>query len=125
MAAPVFEENGTVEFYLPPGRWFSFWDGKEVQGGGWRKEIHGFLQLPLYIYEGTVLVLGQAQGDGGFGYNWLGSGGEVRLYGVKTGDRAVLVETNGDEKGILEVDSDGELKGFDSLQGDWKVSRLG
>jgi alpha-D-xyloside xylohydrolase len=70
-------------------------------------------------------VLGQAEGEGGFGYDWLSSGGEVRLYGVKEGDKAVLVDTNGEEKGHLEVDSNGELKAFDTLKGDWKVSRLG
>jgi alpha-D-xyloside xylohydrolase len=125
LAAPVFEEDGSVEYYLPPGRWFSFWDGKEVQGGRWMKEKYGFFQLPLFVREGTVLVLGQAEGEGGFGYDWLSSGGEVRLYGVKEGDKAVLVDTNGEEKGHLEVDSNGELKAFDTLKGDWKVSRLG
>jgi alpha-D-xyloside xylohydrolase len=125
LAAPVFEEDGSVEYYLPPGRWFSFWDGKEAQGGRWVREKYGFLQLPLFVREGTVLVLGQPEGKGGFGYNWTDSGGEVRLCGASVGSKATLVDTNGDEKGMLEVDSNGELKGLDLLQGDWKVVKFG
>jgi alpha-D-xyloside xylohydrolase len=79
----------------------------------------------LFVREGTILVLGQAEGEGGFGYDWLSSGGEVRLYGVKEGNKAVLVDTNGDEKGVLEVDTSGELTGLDALSGDWQVSKLG
>jgi alpha-D-xyloside xylohydrolase len=124
LAAPVFEEDGSVEYYLPPGRWFSFWDGEEVQGGRWLHNKYGFLQLPLFVREGTVLVLGQSEGEGGFGYDWLNSGGEVRLYSTKAGDSAILVDTNGDKRGILEVDSNGELKGFDLLQGQWVITRL-
>jgi alpha-D-xyloside xylohydrolase len=125
LAAPIFEEDGSVEYYLPTGRWFSFWDGKEVQGGQWIREKYGFLQLPLFVREGTVLVLGQAEGEGGFGYDWLNTGGEVRLYGAKEGDRASLVDTDGSEKGVLEVGADGELKGFDVLHGDWKIVKSG
>jgi alpha-D-xyloside xylohydrolase len=124
LAAPVFEEDGSVEYYLPPGRWFSFWDGKEVQGGRWLREKYNFLELPLFVRRGTVLVLGQSEGEGGFGYDWLNSGGEVRLYGTEAGDSAMLVDMNGDDQGTLEVDSNGELKGFELLHGQWTITRL-
>ena len=68
-------------------------------------------------------MLGQAQGEGGFGYDWLASGGEVKLYGVKPGDKAVLVDTKGEHKGVLEVDASGNLKGMDVLSGEWKISK--
>lgn len=125
LAAPIFEEDGSVEFYLPPGRWFSFWDDKEVQGGRWLRETYGFLQVPLFVREGTILVLGQAEGEGGFGYDWLSSGGEVKSYGGKEGDQAVLIDTNGEERGTLRVGSDGELVGLDLLKGEWTVSKQG
>jgi alpha-D-xyloside xylohydrolase len=125
LAAPVFEENGSVEYYLPPGRWFSFWDSKEVHGGRWLREQYDFFQLPLFVREGTVLLLGQSEGADGFSYDWLNSGGEVRLYGAKEGDMTVLVDANGDEKGVLEVNGEGELEGLDLLQGSWQVAKLG
>jgi alpha-D-xyloside xylohydrolase len=36
-----------------------------------------------------------------------------------------LVDTKGDQKGVLEVDASGEVKGMDALSGEWKVAKLG
>ncbi|PVH93839.1 glycoside hydrolase family 31 protein [Periconia macrospinosa] len=103
LAAPVFEEDGTGEVYLPPGRWFNYWSGEEVQGERWVRANYGFCETPLFVRENTILVLGQAEGEGGFGYDWLKTGGTVRLYGVQAGAKAVLVDTKGAEQGVLEV----------------------
>ena len=70
-------------------------------------------------------MLGQEEGEGGFGYDWLNGGGEVRLYRAKEGDKTVVVDTQGKEAGTLEVGGDGEAKGLDILKGDWKVSKFG
>jgi alpha-D-xyloside xylohydrolase len=55
LVAPVFSEDGEVPYYLPPGEWTRLLSGEKVQGGGWRKEQHGFLSLPLLIRAGKVL----------------------------------------------------------------------
>jgi alpha-D-xyloside xylohydrolase len=125
LAAPVFEEDGTGEVYLPPGRWFDYWSGEEVQGSRWVRRKYGFFETPLFVREGTVLVLGQEEGEEGFAYEWLKKGGTVRTYGVKEGDKAVLVDKNWEKKGELEVGSDGKIKGLDLLEGDWKVETVG
>jgi alpha-D-xyloside xylohydrolase len=58
LVAPVFTESGEVEFYLPAGEWTSLLTGETVNGGGWRRETHGFDSLPLYVRPGTVLPWG-------------------------------------------------------------------
>ncbi|WP_413741772.1 alpha-xylosidase [Sodalis sp. RH15] len=58
LVAPVFSEHGEVDVYLPPGRWTHLFSNKEAVGG-WRKERHDFLSLPLYVRENTLLPLGQ------------------------------------------------------------------
>ncbi len=58
LVAPVFREDGEVEYYLPAGRWTHLLTGEEVAGGGWQRERHGFLSLPLYVREGTLLAMG-------------------------------------------------------------------
>jgi alpha-D-xyloside xylohydrolase len=126
LAAPVFEEDNTGEVYLPPGRWFNFWNGEEINGGQWVREQYGFCECPLFVRESTVLVLGMGEGKGGFAYEWLKGGGEVRLYGVKEGDKAVVVDAKGEEKGVLEIGNTGELKGRDgTLEGEWEVKTFG
>ena len=81
LVAPVFDENGEVEFYLPSGKWTSFWDEtKQVHGPRWVKETHGFETLPLYVREGTILVLGR-EGEKRTAYDWAKpENHEVRLY---------------------------------------------
>ncbi|KAF2467315.1 alpha-xylosidase [Lindgomyces ingoldianus] len=125
LASPIFEEDGKGEYYLPPGRWFSFWDGKEVEGGRWQSEKFGFLACPMFVREGTLLVLGEEEGEGGFSYDWLNKGGEVRLYGVKEGDKAKLVDREGLDAGVLEVGHGGGLQGMEALGGDWVVKTFG
>ena len=42
LVAPVFSATGDVEFYLPAGPWTNLFTGEVVEGGGWRRELHGF-----------------------------------------------------------------------------------
>lgn len=125
LAAPVFTEQGHVDFYLPAGKWTSWWDGSVVEGPGWRREKHGFETLPLYVREGTVLVLGQEQqqegvkGDG-FQYDWLARGVEVRLYHTKGGESVEVVDLNGVSFATLTVAEGGER-----VEEDAGLQRLG
>ena len=53
LVAPVFDEAGWVEFYLPEGTWVSL-DGKDkrvVTNGRFFKEKRGYLEMPVYIKE--------------------------------------------------------------------------
>ncbi|MBD8586077.1 alpha-xylosidase [Frigoribacterium sp. CFBP 8766] len=58
LVAPVFSADGTVEVYLPHGRWTNWFTGEVVEGGSWRTERHGFDTLPLYVREGAVVPVG-------------------------------------------------------------------
>ncbi len=57
LVAPVFTENGTVDVYLPNGRWTHFLSGAEKHGG-WHRETHDVFSLPLYVRENTLLPVG-------------------------------------------------------------------
>ncbi|KAF2665875.1 alpha-xylosidase [Microthyrium microscopicum] len=115
LVAPVFSEDGDVEFYLPEGKWTSWWDGTVVQGPRWRREKHNFNTLPLYIREGTVLLLGSEEerevGEG-FGYDWSANIGEIQTFETKAGDSAAVVKPDGTETGRITIDDDGSLSGF-------------
>ena len=58
LVAPVFSSDGTVDFYLPAGKWTHFLSGKIVEGGRWVRENHDFLSLPLYVRPNTLLAVG-------------------------------------------------------------------
>ncbi|SMH45989.1 alpha-D-xyloside xylohydrolase [Rathayibacter oskolensis] len=83
LVAPVFSPDGVVEFYLPRGRWVSWWDGGVVDSvGEWRTETHGFDTLPLYVREGTLLPVGARQDRPDYDYL---DGLELRSYPDATG----------------------------------------
>ncbi|RYP58583.1 hypothetical protein DL769_008897 [Monosporascus sp. CRB-8-3] len=123
LAAPVFEESGEVEFYLPRGRWTSFFTNEVREGPGWFRERHGFGSLPLYVRENTILVLGK-EGVRGAVYDYA-ENVEVALYHVKEGASVGLVGSDGKALGSLTVGAGGELKGTEILKGSWSKSENG
>ncbi len=51
LVAPVFDEDGNAEFYLPEGTWTSI-DGKDkrvITTGRFFKEKRGYLEMPVYL----------------------------------------------------------------------------
>ncbi len=63
LVAPVFSAAGDVEYYLPHGRWTNWFTREVVEGGGWRREVHGFDTLPLWVREGAVIPLAGDDGQ--------------------------------------------------------------
>ncbi|WP_406327544.1 alpha-xylosidase [Streptomyces sp. NBC_01617] len=58
LVAPVFTEDGQVEYYVPEGTWTHLLTGETVTGPAWRHETHGFDSLPLLVRPGAVLPWG-------------------------------------------------------------------
>jgi len=58
LVAPIFTEDGSVDYYLPAGRWTHLLTGEVQEGPRWFKAKHDFLSLPLFVRPGTVLPLG-------------------------------------------------------------------
>ncbi|WP_030902033.1 alpha-xylosidase [Streptomyces sp. NRRL F-5126] len=58
LVAPVFDEGGAVEYYVPSGVWTNILTGRCVTGPGWQRETHGFGTLPLLARPGSVVPFG-------------------------------------------------------------------
>jgi alpha-D-xyloside xylohydrolase len=119
LVAPVFEESGAVEFYLPAGQWTNFFTNETKHGPGWFKEQHDFDTLPLYVRENTVLILGAPQ-ETKTVYDYS-KDVEVRLYYAKQGAKAKVVDHEGHPVGTLQVGEDGNLIDMKLLSGDWRI----
>ena len=59
LVAPVFEEDGTVDFYLPEGTWTHLLDGHQLTGGKWYREKYDFFSLPLFLRQDCILPVGR------------------------------------------------------------------
>lgn len=121
LAAPVFEESGDVQFYLPTGKWTNFFTKEVKAGPGWFTETHGFGTLPLYIRENTILVLGK-EGEKRTVYDYA-EDVEVWLVHAKDGANTTLVDNEGKQLGKLEVQGT-ELKGKSALKSLNKLVRV-
>ncbi|MFJ4914767.1 alpha-xylosidase [Streptomyces sp. NPDC088726] len=88
LVAPVFTEDGQVEYYVPEGTWTSLLTGETVTGPAWRHETHGFDSLPVLVRPGAVLPWGadDQRPDG----DWL-EGLTLRAFGPAAADVVVPV----------------------------------
>ena len=58
LVAPIFNDQGMAEYYLPEGRWTSLLTGEERAGGRWIREHHDYMSLPLYVRPGSIIPVG-------------------------------------------------------------------
>lgn len=54
LVAPIFNEKGTVEYYLPKGKWTNYITNKVCEQG-WHTETHNYFSLPVMVKENSVI----------------------------------------------------------------------
>lgn len=115
LVAPIFREDGCVQYYLPDGEWENLITGAKAVGGHWQTETHDFMSLPLMVRPGTVLPLGHC--DTKPDYDYL-DGLELHVFALSEGERrsvtipdlkghpaATFTVTMKDGKAVVETDS--------------------
>jgi alpha-D-xyloside xylohydrolase len=95
LVAPVFSEDGWVDYYLPEGRWTHLLTGEVQEGGRWRRAQYGFLSLALFVRAGSVLAIGSVDARPDYEY---ADGVTFRVYDLADGAEAVCSVP--DQKGI-------------------------
>jgi alpha-D-xyloside xylohydrolase len=88
LVAPVFTDNGSVDYYLPAGRWTHLLTGEVQAGGRWHKAEHGFLSLPLFVRPNTILPMGAVNDRPDYDYT---TGTTFRIYELAEGATALCV----------------------------------
>ncbi|MEO6003275.1 MAG: alpha-xylosidase [Opitutus sp.] len=82
LVAPVFTEDGAIDYYLPSGRWTHLLSGEVQSGGRWHRAVHDFLSLPLFVRPGSLIAMGAV--DQRPDYNYAESV-TLRLYELEDG----------------------------------------
>ncbi|AUG81814.1 alpha-glucosidase [Kitasatospora sp. MMS16-BH015] len=89
LVAPVFTEDGTVDYYVPEGTWTNLLTGAQVTGPRWVREQHGFHTLPLLARPDSVIPLGA---DDQHPVSAWADGVELRVHAFADGaERTVLI----------------------------------
>lgn len=82
LVAPIFNDESMAEYYLPEGTWTSFLTGEVKEGGKWYREKHGYLSIPLYVKEGSMVAVGACNENAVYDY---ADNVTIRAYEVKDG----------------------------------------
>lgn len=92
LVAPVFREDGTVDYYLPDGVWTNLLDGAARRGGRWYRDQCDFFQLPLWVKENTLLPVGLVDDQPVYDYT---KGVTLRAYRIGEGADIVIPDAGG------------------------------
>ncbi|MER5935771.1 alpha-xylosidase [Streptomyces sp. NPDC001928] len=102
LVAPVFTDDGTVEYYVPEGTWTNILTGARLTGPRWVREQHGFHTLPLLARPDSVIPFGV---DDRRPVSAWADGVELRVHAFADGARRTVV--------IPRTDGPGETARFD------------
>jgi alpha-D-xyloside xylohydrolase len=69
LVAPIFNDESTVEYYLPKGKWTNVLTNEIIEGGTWINEKFDFLTLPFMAKENSIIPIGSK--DNTCDYNYL------------------------------------------------------
>ncbi len=100
LVAPIFNEEGMAEYYLPAGTWTNFFTGEEVQGGRWLTEKHGYLSIPLMVKENSIIAIGSRDDRPDYDY---GENTELKIYALQDGTEAASVIYGMNRKPELQI----------------------
>ena len=82
LVAPIMNEEGIGEYYLPKGTWTHLLSGEAVQGGCWMENKYDYFSLPLFVRENTLLPFGSTSDCPSYDY---AQNVELRLYQLQDG----------------------------------------
>jgi len=120
LVAPVFSEEGDVDFYLPQGRWTHLLSNEVAEGSRWHRQQHGFDSLPLYVRPNTLLALGSNDQKPDYDYSQQT---EFHLFELEDGAVAesAITDLNGKtvfnlkaerRDGVITVTQEGQAAGW-------------
>ncbi len=105
LVAPVFREDGRVDYYLPAGKWTHLLDGRVVAGGRWMRETYDFLSLPLWVRENTAVPMGSREDTAEYDFE---KNVEVRCYQVNAPVQVTVPDVHGRPALTLDLRREGE-----------------
>lgn len=108
LVAPIFREDGIAEYYLPEGTWTSFLTGEVKEGGKWYTEKHGYLSIPLYVRENSIVAVGAKNDNAVYDY---ADNVTFRAYAIGTGKtaRTTVYNTENEPEASISITHEGSV----------------
>ncbi len=84
LVAPIFNDESKAIYYLPEGRWTHYLTGEVKEGGKWYEEACGYLSIPVFARENSLIAVGQEKMRPDYDY---AQNVEIRAYALKDGGK--------------------------------------
>lgn len=101
LVAPIFNERGMAEYYLPAGRWTNVLTNEEKTGEKWYCEQHGYCSIPVYARENSIVAFGARDDDPVYDY---ADGVTLKVYALQDGQAARTVIFSTENEQVLEAE---------------------
>ncbi|MCL1866952.1 MAG: alpha-xylosidase [Oscillospiraceae bacterium] len=88
LVAPIFDDSGKVDYYLPDGVWTHYISGEIRQGGKWYTDSYDYFSLPLYVRDNTILPVGRTDSRPDYDYC---DGLTLKLFFSGDGETSVII----------------------------------
>ena len=86
LVAPVFNEDGICDFYLPTGgTWTDIQTGEQLSGGNWYTKKYDYFGMPLYAKPNSMIVFGDFKNKAEYDY---ADNMKIVIYGLEDGKTA-------------------------------------
>ncbi|MBC1793987.1 alpha-xylosidase [Listeria booriae] len=103
LVAPIFNDQGQAEFYLPKGKWTNILTEQVYDGGQWVSEHHDYMSLPLLAKENSIIVHGAEENHAEYDYAEKPT---IHIYGFENdGSEAstIIYQATGQQKATIRV----------------------
>ncbi len=108
LVAPVFNEEGTAQFYLPAGgSWTDIQTGETLEGGKWYEKKYDYYGMPLYAKPNSIITYGNF--ERAFAYDYV-NGAKAVIYGLEDGKtaEAKLYDNEANLMGVVTATRNGD-----------------
>jgi len=100
LIAPVFDESGIAQFYLPAGRWTDIQTNEVLEGGKWIERKFDYMSMPMYAKPNSIIAYGDFKRS--FDYNYA-DGAKFVVYSLADGASAESEIYDRDGKFVLKI----------------------
>lgn len=125
LVAPVFSKDGSVDVYIPEGKWTHLLTGKVIEGPRWYHQRYNFFGLPLYVRPNAILAIGNTDTKPDYDY---ADKVTFEIYQLEDGKNAMITvpDLNGTTAVKLDVSRVGnKITIAANRAGNWRVRLVG
>ena len=100
LVAPVFNEEGIADFYVPAGNWTDIQSGRVYEGGKWYSTKNNYFEMPVLAKPNSIVAYGNFERAFTYAY---GDKADIVIYQLEEGKSAETTIYDADSSGVLTV----------------------